>query len=254
MLLLVAAVATADSAWGATATLAPVKDNTLYETAGGEMSNGAGVYVFAGRTLLFGLRRAVLSFDVAGAIPAGATINSATLTLNVSQSNSGDHPAALHRLGADWGESTSDAGSPGGLGAPSAPGDATWIHTFFPSQLWSAAGGDFDATASATIPVGGLGPYTWGSTAAMVADVQGWLDTPAANFGWILIGDEGQDGLGAAKRYDSSESVDPLLAPTLTVDYTATVVPAASTWDLVLLAVLLIAAGTLVYRRRLSTS
>jgi len=29
--------------------------------------------------------------------------------------------------------------------------------------------------------------YTWPSTSQLVADVQGWLDTPAMNFGWQLI-------------------------------------------------------------------
>jgi hypothetical protein len=28
---------------------------------------------------------------------------------------------------------------------------------------------------------------TWESTAALVQDVQGWLDAPTTNFGWLLI-------------------------------------------------------------------
>ncbi len=56
---------------------------------------------------------------------------------------------------------------------------------------WTAAGatGDFTATASATTSVSGPdnAPFTWPSTATMIADVQSWLDTPATNFGWALI-------------------------------------------------------------------
>ena len=77
-----------------------------------------------------------------------------------------------------------------GKGDDSEPNDATWIHTFYPGSFWTTPGGDFDATASGSTSVDGEGSYSWGSTAQMVADVQGWLDTPANNHGWILIGPE----------------------------------------------------------------
>ena len=65
-------------------------------------------------------------------------------------------------------------------------------------------GGDFSSTVSATQAVDGNGAYVWGSTAQMVADVQGWLDSPAANFGWIVLGDEQQST--TAKRFDSRQN------------------------------------------------
>ncbi len=34
------------------------------------------------------------------------------------------------------------------------------------------------------------GAYTSESTGTMVADVQGWLDEPQHNFGWVLLGNE----------------------------------------------------------------
>ena len=58
-------------------------DNTMYSENGG-LSNGAGTHIFAGKTKgLLGtlLRRGLISFDIAGAVPAGSTINSVTLTL-----------------------------------------------------------------------------------------------------------------------------------------------------------------------------
>ena len=56
---------------------------------------------------------------------------------------------------------------------------------------------------SAAAVVGGVNLYTWGSTPGMVADVQGWLDQPGANFGWILIGDE--TGPQTVKNFASRE-------------------------------------------------
>ena len=97
------------------------KDNTLYEKADGSLSNGAGQYFFAGRTnqgVPESVRRGLIAFDIAASIPAGSTINSVTLTLYMSRSNSGqgNQPVALHRLLANWGESTSDAGGQEGAG------------------------------------------------------------------------------------------------------------------------------------------
>ena len=35
----------------------------------------------------------------------------------------------------------------------------------------------------------------------MVADVQSWLDNPATNFGWLVLGDESD--ILTAKRFDT---------------------------------------------------
>lgn len=204
-----------------TVTLEPSRDNTLYETADGSLSNGAGQHVFTGTTATGDIRRAVLAFDVAAAIPAGATITRVTLTLNMSRTISGAQNVELYRLLADWGEGSSNAGGQEGGGAPSMTGDATWIHTFYDTDFWSNAGGDFAAIASASQSVGGTGAYTWGSTPDMVADVQGWLDDPGQNFGWILIGNEAVTG--SAKRFDSREHPTSSVRPELLVEYDAPV-------------------------------
>ena len=65
----------------------------------------------------------------------------------------------------------------------------------------------------------------------MIADVQSWLDSPANNFGWLILGDE--SGIATAKRFDTRESTDPpVLAiqyvtghPTPTPTLTPTVIP-----------------------------
>lgn len=199
-----------------TVTLTPLRDNTLYESSTGTLSNGAGRYLFAGTTARGAqARRGLLAFDL-GAIPPGATILSATLTLNMSRTIAGESAVALHALTADWGEGASAAGGEEGGGAPPAPGDATWIHTFFDTATWAQPGGDFAPTPSAVTMVSVPGAYSWASP-ALLADIVAWLADPAANSGWALLGDESAGG--TAKRFDSREN-DPANRPRLAITYT----------------------------------
>jgi hypothetical protein len=199
-------------------TLPASKDNTLYEDGAGSLSNGAGQFIFAGKTNVNTIRRALIAFDVAGAIPSGSTITSATLALNMSITISQGVPVTLLRARADWGEAESQAPGLEGAGGQAAPGDATWLHTFHDTAFWPQPGGDFTAVPSATTIVNQIGPYTWGSTAQMVADVQSWLDAPAGNFGWLLLADEST--LATAKRFDSRQHLDPGVRPALRVEFT----------------------------------
>ena len=197
------------------------KDNTLYEDVNGGLSNGAGDHIFAGTTgggSGNAIRRGLLAFDVAGNIPAGANIISVTLSLNMSRSISGNQTVTLHKVLSDWGEGTSHAGGEEGGGAPATPNDATWLHTFYNTAFWTNAGGDFDASVSASQSVGFVGAYTWGSSPEMVADVQDWLDNPATNFGWLLMCNESV--AATAKRFDTKENPTVANRPLLTVNYT----------------------------------
>jgi hypothetical protein len=195
------------------------QDNTLYESPSGRLSNGSGDHLFAGLTLEQLKRRAVIAFKDLHAIPAGATIASAKLHLHLSQENSNPATIEVHRLTSDWGEGVSDATENEGRGANSENGDATWAHTFWPTFTWSEPGGDFDGISSAEMEVGPVGDYTFGSTIDMAADVQLWVDQPALNYGWILVGDE---AVKSARRFDSRENENVLDRPLLEVVYTTT--------------------------------
>jgi len=199
-------------------TIGAIKDNTLYESPTGNLSNGAGQHFFVGKTTFGFLRRALVAFNVGGSIPSGSQITNVTLTLNMSQTSSGADTVALYRMLADWGEGTSVALGNEGGGASATTNDATWIHRFFNTSFWTNAGADYAPTASNSLSVSALGSYTWGSTVAMVSDVQQWLDNPSTNFGWILVGQETTSHL--AKRFDSKELVDSTLRPKLTITYT----------------------------------
>ncbi len=194
------------------------RDNTLYEDAGGLLSNGAGEHFFVGSVASGVLRRGLLHFNVAGALPAGATINTAVLTLTQTRAISGDATVTIHGAGAAWGEGTSDAFGEEGGGASSTTGDATWIHTFYNTQTWANSGGDFDATPVASFVCGAPAVYTVPSSPQLVTAVQTWLDDPATNYGWLLRGDESQPF--TSKRFDTRESVIAANHPLLTIDFT----------------------------------
>jgi spore coat protein A len=203
-------------AGAASVTIEPVKDNSLIEDAGGAVSNGLGP-LFIGRTGANGgnlAQRAVLEFDVAANVPAGAMITSAQVVLYLEGIPPSFVPAAtsFHRALAEWGEGTSS--STVGGGAPATTGDATWIHTFHPGSSWTSPGGDYVATASDTRNVLALGPYTW-SSAQLTADVQLFLDQPSQNHGWVVIGAE---TAGTARRFTSREGAA-MQRPKLTIVY-----------------------------------
>jgi hypothetical protein len=201
-------------------TLSPTNDNTIYFDAP-DLSNGEGDRIFCGRTGVRGVSRALrglIDFDVAASLPAGATVTGVTLTLFLERAApfSGDQTVSLHRLTSDWGEGSSLAF--GGTGGKVTPGDATWIHTFYPDEFWTTPGGDFIDAASASRIVGvGVQAYTW-SGSGMVADVQGALADPGAFHGWILRGNE--DVEGTARSFASREHPEESHRPTLVIEFT----------------------------------
>jgi hypothetical protein len=202
-----------------TTSFVPSHDNTLYQDAAGALSNGAGPNFIAGTTERGLVRRGLLEFDLSS-IPAGATVNSATLTLFVDQVtvvNPGPVSVELHRSLGDWGEGTSNAGVNSGMGVPATTNDATWIHTRFNTAFWTTAGGDFAPDVSAATTVSGVGSYSW-SSAGLVADVQSWMSGTSPNFGWEVLG--GEHASGTAKRIVSREGAIASQQPVLAVDYT----------------------------------
>jgi hypothetical protein len=193
------------------------RDTTLIEDAEGDAANGSGPAFFAGRTnqSLYSIRRAVVRFDVASALPQNAVIDRVFLTLYQGSNNEQPSDVSLHRVLADWGEGASFSG--GGGGAPAEPDDATWLHTFYDYDFWVQQGGHFVPHASATATIAGNDFYTWQSTVQMVNNVGLWLHNPERNFGWLLMGDE--DTGGSVKRFASREGADSNQHPMLSIEY-----------------------------------
>jgi hypothetical protein len=207
-----------------TTTLEAVRDVTLYE-GDGELANGAGSYLFTGRTEARNgavERRALLAFDIAAAVPAGSTITEASLELTMSKTRAGTQTVELHRVTESWSEGPSDASGEEGGGAAAGASDATWVHREYPDTDWATVGGSYAAAISASLQVDGNGAYTWSSTAELVADAQMWLDDPSGNYGWALV--IPNPGTGSAKRFNSREHGTAASRPRLTISYEAAMV------------------------------
>ncbi|MCO6449426.1 MAG: DNRLRE domain-containing protein, partial [Caldilineales bacterium] len=106
------------------------------------------------------LIRSVLKFDVTG-LPAGALVESATLSLWVKDVKDGNASINAHALTKTWDQST-----------------VTW------NSPWTTPGGNYGSTISTTAFTKSVKDYwaTWDVTSVASA----WLNNPASNFGLIL--------------------------------------------------------------------
>ena len=190
-------------------------DATLYQSGTGDLANGAGENIFAGVTAQGAIRRALISFDLAGSLPAGATITSVRLVLFMNQGRLA--PAAIHQVLGSWSEGSVNAGGAEGQGAAATAGSTTWIHRDRPGSTWITSGGDFASIASASADITSTGFVSW-TGAGLLADVQEWQTQPETNFGWAILGTEFQPQ--TANRFASRTSPASANRPALVVDYT----------------------------------
>lgn len=218
--LLCAFAALADSV-----TLAPVADTTLLESAP-DNNMGGWTHVAAGTTGSQADRtrnRGLFRFDVAGAVPRGARITNAMLTLTVTRvpgtaggGSRVDSIFGLHRMLKSWGEGD----KLGDRGEFATEGEASWHARFHPVETWSAPGAaapeDFVAQPSAAVFVSGKGTYHFGPTPELVADAQAWLNEPGVNFGWLLLSQR-EDRPKTARAFGSREDTNN--PPSLRIDY-----------------------------------
>ena len=231
------------SCWSASVTINASKDNTIYANSPSN-SGGGGPGIFSGGNTNSSPRRGLLAFDVAASIPAGATITAAQLTMYLGEApTSVSYTVSLRRLTANWGEGNAGSSSltisGTGNGFAALPGDATWNERLSGIASWTSPGALSDAAASSSASTVVSGPvdtpFTWLSTPSLVSDVQGWLDSPSTNFGWILInnGEEMSQTVKAfysrsAAQNSTGGAVDPTWHPALSVTYS---VPSLATGD-----------------------
>jgi autotransporter-associated beta strand protein len=185
-------------------------------------------------------KRGLIEFNIAAAVPTGATITGVQLQLTVGQvagsggggpgGTDGPETISLYDESQAWGQPTNFAGATSfggtGHGAAPDPGDATWNYAFYDTIPWTIAGGDWTSSlpdlADASV-TGTLASFTW-SSAAMVTDVQNWLNNPNANFGWIIKNADETDPRTFRAFWSAQGAAandDPALAPQLSVTYVA---------------------------------
>lgn len=242
----VVTLCTATSANAELVSLHATRDATLYQSSDGSLANGAGRYLFAGKTNQNLARRGLLYFDIASVVPTGAEITAVRLTLNLSQVNSGSsaRDVSLHLALSPWTSGASNPADTESGGTAPLAGDATWLHSSSDGAgggtLWETAGGDLAAFASATVSTQALGLYTW-SSLGLLNDVRLFAGDPTRNHGWFLIGDE--SAAGTARRFDSAEgAAEGGIVPVLEIEFTPVPTPAG--------AALLIGAALVRTRRR----
>jgi VCBS repeat-containing protein len=144
------------------------------------------------------LQRALLQFDLS-AIPANAIITSATLEMQSTQI-SGLLNINVYELLRSWTEGSSSGTA----------GAANWTEAA-PGTNWTSTGGDFNATAVATLNTNTTGQHAWDLTSL----VQAWVNGSKANNGVLIASPDG--GGNRTATYDSSEGATP---PRLVISYT----------------------------------
>jgi hypothetical protein len=226
------------STFADTISIGASKDVTIFQNNVNN-SSGGGNGLFAGTNGANSPRRALIAFDIAGSLPAGAVVQAVQLTLTLGQvagsgggtgGVNGSPIVDLFEVSKDWGEGTvQSGGTPDNLGgqgqgAQANPGDATWNAAMYSATtptLWTAPGGDFAAAASASLQIVGTTTnvaYNWTTTSGMVADVQSWLNSPANNFGWILK-NEDETGTQTFRAFYSRDTATAAFRPVLSITY-----------------------------------
>ena len=130
-----------------------------------------------------------------GQIPLGSTVHSASLRVNVTSGTSVESTISLHRVLANWSETSTWNTLGSGL-------------TRDDAEVATVA----DALVSATMSTG------FQTITGLEQSLQAWSDG-ATNSGWALFGDNATDW-----TFTSSEGATVALRPLLIVDYTAPVV------------------------------
>ena len=144
-----------------------------------------------------GQARMFLKFDVS-AIPVGSIINSVTMYLQITTSNTFTSATFdFHKILASWSESN------------------TWddINGTFPE---TPNGVTVSTTTDASLTDGGAKNYTIASTSNLVSTVQGWVNNASTNYGWFTT----NGGYQSRNSFASSENATAAYRPKLVIDYT----------------------------------
>ncbi|MEM7514255.1 MAG: T9SS type A sorting domain-containing protein, partial [Bacteroidota bacterium] len=202
--------------------LSPEKDNTLYENAEGNTSNGKGDFLFIGRnnTASESIRRTIIQFDLSG-ISQDQMVESASLLFVINRTNDNIlAPASLHLVSTEWGEGDSDAPGSESGGDTAAVNDVTWLFAKFDSVAWENTGGDFEETPTATDTLMNSSEVLQFSSEAMATQINDAIANGQGSISWIVIGDESRNQ--SARKLVSRENAEEADRPSLTLSFSPT--------------------------------
>ncbi|MES1165729.1 MAG: DNRLRE domain-containing protein [Verrucomicrobiota bacterium] len=230
VLVLCALVAMGSSAWAFDVVLAPDQD-TFVNSAAADNNDGASPSLYTGHNGMNGAMRALARFAIPAAWQGRVTVTRAILaTVTRGTGNDENTPPtpateSLQALTAAWAEGSGfgDSSTMNTVGQACGTSGATWNQ---PNCAGGApwAGGSVASTVSgvAAVPATLEATVTWDSATAgnggMLADVQGWIDSPAGNQGWRIASSTESAAAGQAQRFYSREVAGK--GPTLTVTAT----------------------------------
>ncbi len=168
-----------------------VADTDIYEGTTG-INYGTSIDIVAGRDNAGKQDKILIKFDLSG-LPAGATLTSATLRLNlVGTSGTGTFNIGLYKIIKTWIETT-----------------ATWSNF--------SSGGNYDSTQQAvtSVALGSTGFKEW---AVPVVMVNGWIAAPSTNYGLALVFESSTKG--PDYQFASKENTTVANRPQLVINYT----------------------------------
>jgi RHS repeat-associated protein len=181
-------------------TLSKTQATTNHDVLDGRAWLGVG-----NNSTTYGVTRALAKFTTT-AVPAGVTVLDTELSLwgGVGSFGTGTATYNLHKLNRSFNETVASWNN-AGVGTP-----------------WTTPGGEFNAQVLASqsgFVVGDEPKWRNWKGPNLNAAVQGWVNTPSSNFGFLL---KTANETTAAQRtlFMSSEAVEPAFRPRLTITYT----------------------------------
>lgn len=183
---------------------------------------GARTEFRSGKSSLTSIYKGLIKFDLSS-IPAGATIDSAILSLWCTlEDDTIDRSIGTHRSLVQWYEGDSNGGTPSGDGS-------SWnLRNIVGSVAWAGgagagAGSDYVSGATATTAITGTGAFfAWNLT----SDVEGFMRSTFSNHGWWCINTSSTTG--SRKTFASSDSATAAERPKLAVTYSFHIVGVAT--------------------------
>eukprot|EP00043_Microstomoeca_roanoka_P004193 m.48097 g.48097 ORF g.48097 m.48097 type:complete len:284 (-) comp12379_c0_seq1:115-966(-) len=201
-----------------TVTVFASMDTTICASDNGDqLANALGDGIYVGQTGQQLARRGLIHFNLSE-ITSGSMISSVRIELydrNFAQDE--EFAISVHRVLQPWQEGTSTF--PGGKCAKAGGNDASWKYSNVATNTtWRTVGGNYTVEKSALTSVGSSESYYIWQDERLVRDVQAWIDDPASNYGWILIGDE--ETVRSVKSFVSRQNMDTTAHPRIVIEYT----------------------------------